>query len=99
MKMGQSVPKRRNIKFRRRGITQKKAYNKPDFVYTVIIRACLCVENPFHNKIENCWYFKSASLVGRGRYATVFGGKLSILLLTKQNIGLFKTTYRTSRQI
>jgi hypothetical protein len=27
MKMGQSVPKRRHIKFRRRGITQKKAYN------------------------------------------------------------------------
>ena len=28
MKMEQSVPKRRDIKFRRRGITQKKAYNK-----------------------------------------------------------------------
>jgi hypothetical protein len=27
VKMGQSVPKRRHIKFRRRGITQKKAYN------------------------------------------------------------------------
>jgi hypothetical protein len=27
MKMGQSVPKRRHIKFRRRGITQKKTYN------------------------------------------------------------------------
>ena len=27
MKMEQSVPKRRNIKFRRRGITQKEAYN------------------------------------------------------------------------
>jgi len=27
MKMEQSVPKRRNIKFRRRGITQKKTYN------------------------------------------------------------------------
>jgi hypothetical protein len=27
MKMEQSVPKRRHIKFRRRGITQKKAYN------------------------------------------------------------------------
>jgi len=26
-KMGQSVPKRRHIKFRRWGITQKKAYN------------------------------------------------------------------------
>ena len=28
MKMEQSVPKRRHIKFRRQGITQKKAYNK-----------------------------------------------------------------------
>jgi len=28
MKMGQCVPKRRHIKFRRRGITQKKAYNR-----------------------------------------------------------------------
>jgi hypothetical protein len=27
MKMEQSVPKRRDIKFRRRGITQKKPYN------------------------------------------------------------------------
>jgi len=27
MKMEQSVPKRRHIKFRRRGITQKKAYS------------------------------------------------------------------------
>jgi hypothetical protein len=27
MKMEQSVPKRRHIKFRRRGITQKKGYN------------------------------------------------------------------------
>jgi hypothetical protein len=27
MKMEQSVPKPRHIKFRRRGITQKKAYN------------------------------------------------------------------------
>jgi len=27
MKMEQSVPKRRHIKFRRRGIAQKKAYN------------------------------------------------------------------------
>jgi len=31
MKMEQSVPKRRHIKFRRRGITEKKAYNKLHF--------------------------------------------------------------------
>jgi len=30
MKMEQSVSKRRHIKFRRRGITQKKAYNIQD---------------------------------------------------------------------
>jgi len=33
MKMEQSVPKRRHIKFRRRGITQKKTYNMIKNVY------------------------------------------------------------------
>jgi hypothetical protein len=33
MKMEQSVPKRRHIKFRRREITQKKAYNIPPVSY------------------------------------------------------------------
>jgi hypothetical protein len=32
MKMEHSVPKRRHIKFRRRGITQKKAYNKSKYL-------------------------------------------------------------------
>jgi len=32
MKMEQSVPKRQHIKFRRRGITQKKTYNKVLYV-------------------------------------------------------------------
>jgi hypothetical protein len=43
MKMEQSVPKRRHINFRRRGITQKKAYNnkyllddKQNFYFIVI---------------------------------------------------------------
>ena len=36
MKMGQSVPKRWHIKFRRRGITQKKAYNKSSFILRII---------------------------------------------------------------
>jgi len=31
MKMEQSVSKRRHINFRRRGITQKKAYNNPRY--------------------------------------------------------------------
>ena len=34
MKMEQSVPKRRHIKFRRRGITLKKAYNI--FIYFAV---------------------------------------------------------------
>jgi len=33
MKMEQSVPKRRHIKFRRRLITQKKTYNNIQVVY------------------------------------------------------------------
>ena len=33
MKMEQSVPKRRHIKFRRWGITQKKAYNKRSYCF------------------------------------------------------------------
>jgi len=32
MKMEVSVPKRRHIKFRRRGITQKKAYNNNKYL-------------------------------------------------------------------
>jgi hypothetical protein len=35
MKMEQSIPKRRHIKFRRRGITQEKTYNECEVVYTV----------------------------------------------------------------
>jgi hypothetical protein len=35
MKMEQSVPKRRYINFRRRGITQKKAYNKKGVIKSV----------------------------------------------------------------
>jgi len=37
MKMGQSVPKRRHIKFRRQGITQKKTYNKVEFVFLKLV--------------------------------------------------------------
>jgi hypothetical protein len=37
MKMGQSVPKRRHINFRPRGITQKKAYN----ILFLFIRICV----------------------------------------------------------
>jgi len=36
MKMKQSVPKRRRIKFRRWGITQKKAYNKQYVIFLSI---------------------------------------------------------------
>jgi len=42
MKMEQSVPKRRHIKFRRRGITQKKTYNnKPIYFDTDVLRQLL----------------------------------------------------------
>jgi len=43
MKMKQSVPKRRHIKFRRRGITQKKTYNVICIAYVQILWAyALC---------------------------------------------------------
>ena len=44
MKMEQSVPKCRHIKFRRRGITQKKAYNVED------IRKCVLKRMSFVSK-------------------------------------------------
>jgi len=44
MKMEQSVPKRRHIKFRRRGITQKNAYNN-------IVHLLAVVQNNFANCI------------------------------------------------
>ena len=37
MKMGQSVPKRRHITFRRRGITQKKTYNELEVISFSVI--------------------------------------------------------------
>ena len=39
MKMEQNVPKRRHIKFRRRGITQKKAYNKYKGLFVHAVKA------------------------------------------------------------
>jgi hypothetical protein len=44
MKMEQSVPKRRRIKFRRRRITQNKAYNMCELI-SVYLRAFLCWPN------------------------------------------------------
>jgi putative sterol carrier protein len=60
--MQQSVPKRRHIKFRRRRITQKKAYNiqntakvqiknKTDFVDTVMLRVLLDLPSA---EMSNC---------------------------------------------
>jgi hypothetical protein len=43
MKMGQSVPKCQHIKFRRRGTTQKKAYDIPNMA-KVCNQKCLHVE-------------------------------------------------------
>ena len=67
MKMGQSVPKRRHIKFRRRGITHKKAYN--DNLVSVLVQNsssnfcfvwCSFVQNTEDDRqsIGFCDYFK-----------------------------------------
>jgi hypothetical protein len=44
MKTEQSVPKRRNVKFRRRKITQKKTYERPKDVAVNKILQTLCPE-------------------------------------------------------
>jgi len=41
-----SVPKRRNIKFRRRGITKKKAYNSTNIPPIMIINRIYETQNP-----------------------------------------------------
>jgi len=53
MKMEQSVQKRRHIKFRRLGITQKKTYNIQNTVKVwnqefCILFVCICVLNYCH---------------------------------------------------
>ena len=53
MKMEQSVPKRRHIKFRRRGIAHKKAYNiqntakvrNQDYIYTYLLTQSLTTQS------------------------------------------------------
>ena len=45
MKMEQSVTKRRHIKFRRRGITQKKTYNKRKVTCTEYVSAELTMQH------------------------------------------------------
>jgi len=45
MKMEQSVPKRRHINFRRRGITQKEAYNTSSFCLPFIIQGPKMINN------------------------------------------------------
>ena len=49
MKMEQSVPKRRHIKFRRRGITQKKAYNKYFKLLIIILLTSIVLINSATN--------------------------------------------------
>jgi len=48
MKMKQSSPKRRYIKFRRRGITQKKAYDNYNSCYTNSLMTGLKRPRPIH---------------------------------------------------
>ena len=50
MKMEQSFPKRRHINFRRRGITQKKTYNKDNFIS--MFDECRIRTNRFRGAIE-----------------------------------------------
>jgi hypothetical protein len=47
--MERSVPKRRHIKFRRRGITQKKEYNQQKVVLEHIMKVCRAKEVWFHS--------------------------------------------------
>jgi len=53
MKMEHSVPKRWHIKFRRGGITQKKAYNSV-FVFFVCLFVCLGIFkiNGYNNRVN-----------------------------------------------
>ena len=48
MKMGKCVPKRRHIKFRRRGITQKKAYYKRSCFAQIMVFASFPVYSLVH---------------------------------------------------
>jgi hypothetical protein len=51
MKMEQSVPKRRHVKFRRRGITRKKEHNKYHFLYAYKQKFITMVTKAFTGKI------------------------------------------------
>ena len=64
MKMEQSVPKRRHIKFRRRGITQKKAYN--NFISTFSFALCLlstCIITVHAHNSRFIWFSLRSHLI------------------------------------
>jgi hypothetical protein len=58
MKMEQSVPKRRHIKFRRRGISQKKTYNIVEFARKLSAN--------LYDIYNCCLYSKEILMMGRG---------------------------------
>ena len=80
MKMEQSVPKRRHIKFRRRGITQKKSIqhsehgeslkSRIEYCFTVYIRFSFYSGN-YENKSECCANREDFSLCGRMKCSVV----------------------------
>jgi hypothetical protein len=53
MEMEQSVPKRRHIKFRRRGITQKKTYNKTRYLLRGLLEVTVTSNIISPNIMEN----------------------------------------------
>jgi len=66
MKMGQSVPKRRHIKSRRRVITQKKAYIRT-FLVCVELNMVLHEQNPMLTRVNSYTGGADKSLARRGR--------------------------------
>jgi hypothetical protein len=65
MKMEQSVPKRRHIKFRRRGITQKKIYSLCMFIDIVCLQHLIFTLNSY---FSSCIVANPFSSVTSGLY-------------------------------
>jgi len=57
----QSVPKRRHIKFRRRGITQKKAYNIQNMVESLKSRNLGWTLQDTANTVKRSWWWAKTS--------------------------------------
>jgi len=75
MKMEQSVPKRRNIQFRRRGIAYKKAYNN--------IGCNLSKQNHFSQFAIQPHFLRKFYKVTEKPY---YAGRMSFLLLIRLSV-------------